>query len=268
MSKVRYFILFFMLLISASVNNETVIANVFTRDQSTPISELSSFNNIVIFVRFADEDTYNPPFTYAHYESMFNGENQVSVRDYFLEASYNQLTIDSYLVNNNENFVFYNAPNPRSYYQPFSDTNPNGYTAENMVDREHELLRRAIYYIEVNNLVDESVNLDMNDDGRIDSITFLVSGEDDGWESLLWPHSFRFFTYYDQILDQYAQNAPMINGVYAWDYTFELLGNSQIYPYRVSTGIIAHEMFHMLGATDLYHYYRYEWIQPLGDWGI
>ena len=60
----------------------------------------------------------------------------------------------------------------------------------------------------------------------------------------------------------------MINGKYAYTYTFELLGNSTSYNMQVDVGVIAHETFHLISAPDLYHYYRYFNIQPVGHWGI
>ena len=264
----RLTIAIIMLVILLISSNSDLQASSHYEKMNAPLNEVSSFNNIVIFIRFADETDYTPPFDYEHYDTIFNGVDQVSLRDYFLEVSYNKLTIDTYFMSENNNIIFYTAPNPRSYYQPQSDTNPNGYNENNMDNREHELLKQAIDWVELSNAIDESIVLDSNNDGDIDNLVFMISGEDDGWGSLLWPHQWALTNYYDYILDQYKYDAPTINGYNAWSYTIELLGNSTQYPYNVSVGILAHELFHLIGATDLYHYYRYEWLEPTGRWGI
>ena len=192
-----------MLVIILFSTDDNLQVNSYYEDMNVPLNEVSSFNNT----------DYTPPFSYDHYDTMFNGVDQVSVRDYFLEVSYNKLTIDSYLMNDNNNIIYYTAPNPRSYYQPQSDTNPNGYNENNMDNREHDLLKEAIDWVDLANLVDESIVLDSNNDGDIDNLVFMISGEDDGWGSLLWPHQWALTNYYDYILDQYAHDAPTINGV-------------------------------------------------------
>ncbi len=255
------------------INSVTVDAKsvepVVPLEQYTEINEVSSFNNIVIFIRFADEETYTAPYDYNYYESMFNGVDQVSLRDFYLEVSYNQLTIDSYLVNDNDQIIFYTDDQPRAYYEPYDIvTNTIGYNTINHDEREHELLKKAVDYIDENNLIDSSIELDQNNDGDIDSISFLVSGEDNGWMSLLWPHKWEMSSYYNYVSGEYYPTAPTINGSYAYTYTFELLGNSTSYNYQVDVSVLAHETFHLISAPDLYHYYRYDWIEPVGYWGL
>ena len=244
-------------------------ANIFNDNSFVSLNEVDSFTNVVIFIKFNDEASYVAPYDYDYYENMFNGEDVVSLRDYYLEASYNKLTIDSYLINNASEIVYYVDSHDRSYYEPYdSSTNPNGYTEGEQSDREHVLLKDAIDYVDDNNLIDDSIVLDSNDDGDIDSITFMVSGEDNGWNTMFWPHKWDLFTYYNYNSEEYTYDAPMINGVYAYDYTFELMGNSRFYDEIVYTGVLAHETFHLISATDLYHYYDSQNIDPIGDWGI
>jgi M6 family metalloprotease-like protein len=226
-----------------------------------------NFENIVIFIRFSDEEDYQAPFTLQEYEDMFNGVDMMSLRDYYLEASYDQLTIDSYLVSDETNVIYYTDIYPRSYYEPYdADTNTNGATDGNSTEREHNLLKRAVDYIDENNLVPDTLNLDVNNDSEIDSITFMISGEDTGWNSVLWPHKWELYTYATDT--GFADDAPMINGVYAYTYTFELLGNNRGYEERVDVGVLAHETFHLIGAPDLYHYELFQNINPVGNWGL
>lgn len=240
----------------------------FTSLDASMLNQEESFNNIVIFIKFADETDYDAPFPLAHYEDLFNAEDKVSLRDYYLEVTYNQLTIDSFLVSEDSEIVWYQDINDRSYYEPYDrNTNPDGVREDGQADREHALLKRAVDYVDDNNLVPDDMVLDANDDGTIDSITFMISGEDNGWNSLFWPHMWNIYTYQDDYGDFTAQ-APSINGIYALDYTFELLGNSTGYTEQVQVGVLAHETFHLLSAPDLYHYYEYQYVTPVGDWGI
>ncbi len=236
------------------------------------INESSGFANIVIFIKFADETSYTAPYDYNYYENMFNNETTASLKDYYLEVSYNQLTIESYIVNDGSTMIFYQDTYERAYFEPYDEIeNPLGYDGSNgntQASREHALLKRAIDYVEANEYVSNSIDLDTNEDGDIDSITFMVSGEDSGWNNLFWPHKWSLFTYYNYTLGEYDSDAPMINGKYAYTYTFELLGNSTEYKYQVDVGVIAHETFHLISAPDLYHYYRYDYVEPVGDWGI
>lgn len=240
----------------------------FTSLDASMLNQEESFNNLVIFIKFADETDYIAPYGLSHYEDLFNADDQVSLKDYYLEATYDQLTINSYLVSENSTIVFYQDTHLRSYYDVYdSVSNPNGVTEDDQAVREHALLKRAVDFVEENNYIPDDLELDSNDDGSIDSITFMVSGEDSGWNSLLWPHMWNLYSYQDNDYN-FTFEAPSINGVYALDYTFELLGNSTSYYNQVQVGVLAHETFHLLSAPDLYHYYEYTYVTPVGDWGI
>lgn len=221
------------------------------------IANVDQFNNLVVFIRFADEEDYSAPFAFEHYNTLFNGEGP-SLRDYYLEVSYEQLTIDSLFANDGSEIVFYTDSEDRSYYQPYDEIdNPNGYLDHNEYAREHELLKRSIEFAESEGWFDATLDYDKNKDGEIDSITFLVSGEDSGWNSLLWPH--KYSTVYESV---------SLFGLDVNTYTFMLLGNSTEYNYGADLGTIAHETFHLLNAPDLYHYEYYYDVSPVGPWGL
>lgn len=244
-------------------------ANGPSTEASLDLYDVSSFENIVIFIRFLDEIDYTAPYTLSHYENLFNGVDTISLRDYYLEVSYNQLTIDTYIVTSNDQIVYYNDIYERSYYEPYDIvSNPNGYTDATRNRREHELLKRAIEFVDEYNLVPDTLNLDANNDGDVDSITFLVSGEANNWNDLFWPHKWELSSFYNYGPNTYDEDAPMLNGLHAFNYTFELLGFSTNYDYQVNVPIVTHETFHLISAPDLYHYYRYDWIDAVGDWGI
>lgn len=234
--------------------------------ESETLTGFQTFTNVVIFIRFKDEANYQAPFSLSEYEDMFNKEDDISLKHYFLEASYGKLSIESFLTSNASNqIIFYTDTFNRNYYEPKSTSNLVGYDIEDFSEialREHGLLKRAIQFVDDLNLMDSNIDLDVNKDGNIDSLTFMISGEDTGWSSLLWPHQWSLYTHYDDI------DAPKINGLKAYTYTFNLLGNSKDYVYGANVGILAHETFHLLGAPDLYHYYGYDYIENAGPWAL
>jgi len=241
----------------------------FTAVFGDTLAQESQFNNITIFIRFNDEQDYSAPYDYGHYDDMLNGMDQPSLKNYYLEASYGTLTIDSFIPIDNGNIIFYTDTYDRGYFEPVSDTNPDGVLDTNsaQAEREHNLIKRAMDYVDTQNLIPDELNLDVNEDGEIDSLTFMISGEDSGWSSLLWPHKWELFTFGDSYYG-FDLDAPTINGVNGYYYTWELLGNSQYYDYQVDVGVLAHETFHLLGAPDLYHYDSYLDIEPVGSWGL
>ena len=236
-----------------------------TLEQSAPLIGYESFTNLVIFIRYADEANYSAPYGSSYYENLFNdlGPDAASVRDYYREASYEQLDIYSKLFYDDQNkIIYYTDINERSYYEPYSDSNPNGYSDSNRAVREHRMLGRAVNFIDENNLVEDSIDLDVNQDGDIDSLTFMISGEDNGWSSLFWPHKWAMYTDYG------TNDAPSINGKFAYTFTFNLLGFSRDYSVQTSVGILAHETFHLLGAPDLYSYNNFSYMDFAGPWSL
>ncbi|PAT01026.1 hypothetical protein CI105_08820 [Candidatus Izimaplasma bacterium ZiA1] len=261
--------LFTILLMFILISVNTTSLNIVNANDQVETTSLVEFNNVVIFIKFKDEVAYQAPHPLSYYQDMFNGENNPSLKDYFEEVSYNQLSITSLFPSNTE-FIYYVDTQNRSYYEPYDAfSNTGGYQSESQSEvREHTLLKNAVDFIEDNNLIDDNVDLDYDNDGEIDSISFLVSKEDTGWNTLLWPHKWELYTYYDYSSDQFVSGAPMINGKYAYTYTFELLGDDVFYDNKVDVATLAHETFHLLGAPDLYHYNDYTWIQPVGYWGL
>ena len=146
----------------------------------------------------------------------------------------------------------YQDQNPRNYYQPYNEvTNPNGYQNDNQSrTREHNLLRDAIEFIE--NQVPSDLDIDSNNDGYIDNVTFLVRGSPGAWASLLWPHRWALYSH-----DVY------INGSRVYDYNL----NMEVGGY-FTVGTLSHEFFHSLGAPDLYHYWDDTAPVAVGGWDV
>lgn len=211
------------------------------------------FNNVVIFIKFSDSPDFARPFSY--FEAMFNeeGEDANSMRNYFIEASYNQLFVDSYFypLPNGDVVVCYTDNQPRSYFQPYSPSNPNGYSGDQQrTQREQQLLVRAVNG--VSSQIPTSLVIDGDNDGYVDNVCFIIQGAPDGWAELLWPHRWVL----------YAASA-YIHGKQVWDFNFQLetsLSSS-------GASVLSHEMFHSLGAPDLYRYSNTS-IDPIGKWDL
>ena len=94
--------------------------------------------------------------------------------------------------------------------------------------------------------------IDGDNDGYVDNTCFIIKGSPEGWAELLWPHRWVLYTV----------NA-MIHGKQVWDFNFQIetstLGSG--------AGVLSHEMFHSLGAPDLYRYEDTR-IDPIGAWDI
>ncbi|MFC2131489.1 M6 family metalloprotease domain-containing protein [Bacteroidota bacterium] len=211
-------------------------------------------NNIVIFIRFADDDEFrlDAGWDFDTINNMLNSDSDNSMFNYFYTVSNKALEIYThfYPEPNGNIILSYQDSMPRSYYQLYNKvTNPEGYRVSDESYRRSFLLGGALNYIQ--NEVHQSIDLDANGDGYIDNICFIVSGSVEAWSDLLWPH--RSYINYSNV---------KINGKKPLNYNFQLsLGG------MLQTRVLAHEMFHTLGAPDLYHYSN-DGSYPVGPWDI
>jgi hypothetical protein len=173
-------------------------------------------NNLVVFIRFSDDEEFTTPVSF--YDEMFNatGVGVDSQKQYFWDASYQQLYVDSpfFPRPNGDFIVSYRSPRPRAYFLPFNAvTNPIGYQGGDhgweRTEREHELLRSAILHIRAQVPLD--LDLDSNNDGRVDNICFIIRGATSEWATLLWPHRWVLFSH-----------DVFIHGKQVWDYNFNI----------------------------------------------
>jgi M6 family metalloprotease-like protein len=209
-----------------------------------------AMTNVVIFIRFSDdgEFTENPSF----FNSMLNDTAATanSLRNYYNEVSYGKLQITSvcYPLSSGNSITSYCDPNPRYYYNSYSATNPIGYsTSLEKTEREHTLLMNAINAVK--NAIPPSVNIDADQDGNVDNVCFIVKGSPEVWGDILWPHMWS--------LD--SKNI-FINGKKVTTYNFHLES-------EVNVGVLCHEMFHSIGAPDLYHY-SLDGMSPVAEWDL
>jgi M6 family metalloprotease-like protein len=211
------------------------------------------FNNLVIFIKFSDSPDFATSMTY--YQQIFNAseEGDNSMKNYFQAASYNQLNVDSfyYPEPNGDVVVAYTDIYPRSYFQPYSGSNTNGYSGDDeRTQREQQLLVRAVNAVSAQ--IPTTLVIDGDNDGYVDNVCFIIQGQPDGWAELLWPHRWVL----------YAANA-YIHGKQVWDFNFQLESSLN----SSGASVLAHEMFHSLGAPDLYRYYD-NTIDPIGGWDL
>ena len=212
---------------------------------------IGTINNINIFIRFADENEFGTPRYIM--DEPFNKSDGPSLAHYFDEVSYSQLEVNTYHypICEMETNLSYQDQYPRSYYQPYNaQTNPNGYTDANATIREHTLLKNAVEFITQEVPID--LDVDGNDDGYVDNVTFLVSGSPDGWSDLLWPHRWSLFSF-----------DVWINGSIVDAYNLNLATGGYF-----TVGTLCHEFFHSLGAPDLYHYTDTGAPTSAGGWDI
>jgi M6 family metalloprotease-like protein len=221
------------------------------RSSATAAPTTGTFQNLVVFVRFSDQQEFADPFSY--YNELFDGTSpsSTSLLNYYRAVSYSQLSINTsfYPPTANGNVVSYQDSHPQAYYMPYdATTNPTGYLEANRMAREDSLLLRAVDAVK--DQVPASLNIDANNDGYIDNICFIVKGGTGAWASLLWPHGGWL-------------PGGVIQGKSTGGYNLQL----QDFIALEGSSVLCHEMFHTLGAPDLYHY-SYDRFEPVGTWDL
>lgn len=155
-----------------------------TRDAPTT----GTINNLVVFIRFSGEAEFGQ--TISTYDGWFNS-NTSSQKNYFLEASYNQLTVNTtfYPAASGGYVVSWQDSHARGYFQPYNaSTNPIGYqTDDESRNREFTLLAAAI--AGVGTAVPADLVIDSDNDGKVDNVVFVISGNSDGWVAYYGPIS-------------------------------------------------------------------------------
>jgi M6 family metalloprotease-like protein len=211
-----------------------------------------TLNNLVIYIRFSDDAEFTTPR--QDYDNIFNPSTGVSLKSYFKEVSYDKLTISNthYPACALTTNLSYKDTHPRNYFQPYNaTTNPTGFNSDlESYRREERLLFDAITWINTNSPVPGTLNIDGDGDNRVDNICFIVKGNSGAWNDLLWAHQASM-----------TSQTININGKRVYDYTFQPEN-------QASVVTLCHEMFHILGSPDLYHYQNQGVISPAGRWDL
>lgn len=229
-------------------------------------SETKELTNLVIFLRFADDEEIDHSF--ADIDSMFNCRTPryYSVYNYYDAMTYGRIHYNTVYTNNIQNgiIVSYRDTMPRGYFQPYdSAENPIGYQPweqpfMGISMREAQLQARAFHYVDSLGLVDTNIVLDGDGDGYIDNVSFIVKGDVGGWASILWPHM-EYFPH-DSI-----DHPVTVNGMRPNTFNFEFEGSEHGY---FTAQVFCHELGHSLNLPDLYHYVNYSNVTPAGSWDV
>ena len=208
-----------------------------------------TINNIVVFIRFKDEGEFTDSVAYLSrvFNSSISGDN--SIYNYFMEVSYNRLSVLTtfYPLVNGDFVLSYQDDQVRDYYRVYNAvSNPVGYKDSERYPREQALLTHALDAIR--SQIPPTLNIDADNDGFVDNVCFIVSGSQEGWSSLRWPH-----------MSGRPGDVPPINGKNVNVYNLQLRTN-------MSNGVLCHEFLHSLGAPDLYEYYGGH--DPVDYWDI
>ena len=212
-------------------------------------SVVGTRKNVVIFIRFSDSVGDFKQSWSGYYNEFFNGagsESTTSLNHYYKINSYNNIVIQS--VNANDVTSVYTDPHPRGYYGKYDEAlRPDGYKNTDEEDaRLNELLSNAAHSVR-NSAVWQGA----------DCITFIVQGNADTWNSLLWPHSYEVklkTTLGGKARYRYALTCENGRG--------DSAENDKLY-------VMCHEMGHIMGAPDLYIYNDgFKSYDPCGSWDL
>ncbi len=209
-------------------------------------NDQSKITNLVVFISFSG-DNYQPSNEIV---STFNGSS-TSLKSYYQVMSNNAITVNSQIPYKSNVVYVYEDEHTWSYY----NTN-----SSNRWSRESTLVSNAIKSATTYFSLPAGTNLDINDDGYIDSVSIIVSGSPSKtWGSLLWPHS----TNLDSI--DGTNTSTVVNGKKVGNFSFN-------FEETLDLGVLCHETAHVLGAPDLYHYgtngEQNQDIMTVGKWDL
>ena len=93
-------------------------------------NEQMMLTNLAIFIRFADDEEFTESF--GTINQMFNDTTPygISVYNYYNVMTYGKINYHTVYTNNIQDtaIISFQDSYPRSYYQPQSSSNPNGYS--------------------------------------------------------------------------------------------------------------------------------------------
>lgn len=268
-------------------------------------SDKNSYAYLAVFIEFPDMEEFDldSEETISNAELFFNDTtNNYTVRDngqtvsllsfksYIQKYSYGRADVTTYMFpNQNGTVVSYVAPHPQSYYKEKSTSNPNGYDNSifedgkgNVVEtggikqqwaREFELLNGAVAYVDeqLSSMGLSADDIDINGDGKVDSISFFCEAGDYAsysgayvYNSLLWSHKLSGCTKYMHTISD--KKISFYNLILGYDSNDDAL-NGSFSKNSPTFGTVIHEFMHILGIPDMYRT-SYQYQQPVGYYDV
>ena len=241
-----------------TIGNESTNSSIKSASHSSLLNN-STVYNVVIFICFQDE---NPAtvFTNTITSNIYNKfmGNSNSLKDYYLSLSYGSFSVDSlFALRDKENNVYfvYQDIYTRSHYTSIKTQN-----GTKRYNAEAPLLNRALTAADAY-LDYTGIDLDLNNDNYVDSVSFVVSGKFSSlaWGELMWPHKWLLNTISKACTN--PTTSSTLNNLQVEDYTFTFANAFEL-------GLITHEFGHLIGMPDLYHTtYDTSYI-PVGYWDL
>ncbi len=244
------------------MNNGTILGkdNLGDNSDTKILPQMSNgdnktINNIVILIRFKGEnefinedninklhDTYNM-YQDLNFDNVADLES-ISLNSYISDLTYGKVKVNSsfYPIENNKYFSI-EAPETREYYE------------KNIAGSKEEANFIKWAFDSVKDKINIPANeLDKDNDGEIDIVTFLCSGATTN-SNMLWPHETRFI------------GDSSVNGKKLGTYNLINVGNNENNLFNKGNLKIAiHEFLHAFSYPDLYRYYRSG--NPVGEWDV
>ena len=212
-------------------------------------------NNITILIRFKGEEEFMTKEKSSQLDSAYNtlvdkdnnkfsDLGSISLNSYINDLTYGEINVKTSFYPKSENSILsIEAPYTRKYYE--------GYVAGS--SKETEFVNWAFNEVkdQINLSADE---LDKDNDGRIDVVTFLVNGATTS-NNMLWPHQ-----------AEYKGNQTL-NGKKLGNYNLINVGSNEINIFNKEIlEVVIHEFLHIFNYPDLYRYYKSG--SPIGEWDI
>jgi M6 family metalloprotease-like protein len=197
----------------------------------------TTMRNLVVLVNFSDLAITRST---AAYDSLFNTIGYTfdgaagSVKDYYLEASYGNLIVQS------------TVPNPVTLANGYAYYGGNDAYGNDL--RPRTMVSQALAALEASGF--NFATMDGNGDGWVDGLTIIHAGGGEEYSgndpNYIWSHQWQLSSsvMYDGVRMQVYHTEPARRG---WDAYPTTQGITRI-------GVICHETGHFLGLPDLYDY--------------
>lgn len=212
-------------------------------------------NNIVILIRFKDEKEFINETNFSKLDNAYNlyedinydnvaDNGSISLKSYVSDLTYGNVKVNSsFYPTESNNYISLEAPQTRDYYEK--------YVAGS---KEESIFIKWAFDAAKDKIKLSTKELDQNNDGEIDIITFLCSGATTS-NNMLWPHETKFM------------GDASINGKKLGTYNLINVGNSENNIFNKGNLKIAiHEFLHGFSYPDLYRYYYRG--NPVGEWDV